>query len=538
MAIMSNQEEEFLNNDPQPSRITESLRDTGYDFNVAIADIVDNSIDAGAKNVDITFAFDLENNVVISLVDDGSGMNKDGLADALRYGAADKPDTTRLGKFGLGLKTASTSFCRRIELTSRFEPSGEVTTAVFDLDTVAERNEWVTARRFASAEEIADLDRIAKSGTGTVVRWRKIDRILENYKVRDGEPRKKALGNLQKDLTLWLGTVFQRFIDDTFEDVPNVAISINGVPIKPWDPFCVDIVEPLYDKELELEDSEGNSLGFLGIKCYVLPRKEDFPSPERQAEARILNKTQGVYIYRENRLIHGPDWLGLYSMEPHFNLARVRLDFTESLDLALKVDIKKSRIVLDPSLSEELKSQFFFHTRNLAEERRRSAERDRKKTNPHTAASNTISSKIGTLVIPKIGEVAADSSAAVVDSNIGEPKRVSLRIVVAEQPGEVHIETANDLRDGVLWVPSVIGGNNGVTLNASHDFYQKAYLPHIGNSNIIQALDFLIWAVAQAELNNIDANSDAFEDFRIEVSKNLRKLVANLPDASLPESPE
>lgn len=535
---MTSNEEEFLNNDPQPSRITESLRDTGYDFNVAIADIVDNSIDAGAKNVDITFAFDLENDVVISISDDGSGMDKDGLANALRYGAADKPEATRLGKFGLGLKTASTSFCRRIELTSRHASSSDVLTAVFDLDTVAERNEWVTVRRLASSEETTELDRIAKSGPGTVVRWRKIDRMLENYKVRDGEPRKKALANLQKDLNLWLGTVFQRFIDESFEEVPNVAISINGNPVTPWDPFCVDIIEPLYDKKLELEDSEGNHLGFLGIKCFVLPRKEDFSSAERQAEARILNKTQGVYIYRENRLIHGPDWLGLYTMEPHYNLARVQLDFTEALDLALKVDIKKSRIVLDPALSEELRTQFFFHTRTLANERRRSGEKAPSKSNPHTAASNTISSKIGSLVVPKIGEIGANSTDAVVDSNVGEPKKVTLRIVVAEQPGDVYIETANDLRDGVLWVPSVIDGNNGVTLNSSHDFYQKAYLPNIGNSNIVQALDYLIWAVAQAELNNIDANSEAFEDFRIEVSKNLRKLVTNLPDASLPESPE
>ena len=95
----------------------------------------------------------------------------------------------------------------------------------------------------------------------------------------------------------------------------------------------------------------------------------------------------------------------------------------------------------------------------------------------------------------------------------------------------MHISTNGTLDNGVLWEPALINGAAGVTLNTGHPFYPKAYLPSKGDSVAVQALDFMLWALAQAELNNVnDENKDAFEEFRIEVSRNLKKLVADLPD--------
>lgn len=530
--------EEEVTNPPSPSRITESLRDTGYSLNVAFADIIDNSIDASAKNVFVKIGFDIENNVEVSISDDGIGMDKNGLVEALRYGTPSKDDVSRLGKFGLGLKFASTSFCRKIEITSRFVEGGEVLTAYFDLDTVAEKNAFVTAVRKASREEIAELDLVAKGKTGTIVRWKKIDRILEKYKNIDGEFRRRAMTKLQQQLDEHLGMVFQRFLDEIHVDSKKVNITLNGKKVQPWDPFSIEHSTVLYDAQVALNDEEGNDFGYLEIKCYVLPRAEEFPDEESQKRARVGEGNQGVYIYREDRLIHGPDWIGLYKVEPHYNLARVELNFPQGLDQALQVDIKKSRIILDPQIADFLKTEYLNMTRKLAQERNRKGTPKPPTGDPHLPASTNIGTSLPGLVVPEIKSVDEEKDEATVQNNKGGQEKVSLRIVRTESPTATFIETAPTLQDGVLWVPSVINGSNGVTINTGHEFYLKSYLPHVGTSPVIQSLDYLLWALAQAEINNTDGNSQMFEDFKIEVSRNLRRLVEKLPELATPSEHE
>src|ERR1700688_3040888 len=99
---------------PDPARMIEGLRDTGYEFNTAIADIIDNSIAANAMIVDITIKMDLRGNVRTSIADNGTGMDRTGLINAMKYGSPKRADPSSLGKFGLGLKTASTAFCRQL----------------------------------------------------------------------------------------------------------------------------------------------------------------------------------------------------------------------------------------------------------------------------------------------------------------------------------------------------------------------------------------------------------------------------------------
>lgn len=132
------EEVDDFDNPPDPERVIEGLRDTGYDFNTAIADIVDNSIAAEATRIDILINMDPQNEVTVYISDNGSGMNLPQLRNAMKYGSDRRPDPSSLGKFGLGLKTASTSFCRKLSLVSRGE-DGKTRKVQWDLDYVAQK---------------------------------------------------------------------------------------------------------------------------------------------------------------------------------------------------------------------------------------------------------------------------------------------------------------------------------------------------------------------------------------------------------------
>ena len=127
---------------PNPSRLIEGLRDTGYDFNTALADVIDNSVDAGASHIAVRIDMDAEGDIVISVADNGCGMNRDALLNGMTYGAAGHPDPRRLGKFGLGLKTASTAFCRKLSVISRDSGTAKPLKAIWDLDHVEKVGNW------------------------------------------------------------------------------------------------------------------------------------------------------------------------------------------------------------------------------------------------------------------------------------------------------------------------------------------------------------------------------------------------------------
>ncbi|MGH9586840.1 MAG: hypothetical protein ACRD3F_07790, partial [Acidobacteriaceae bacterium] len=146
------------------------------------------------------------------------------------------------------------------------------------------------------------------------------------------------------------------------------------------------------------------------------------------------------------------------------------------------------------------------------------------------ASNNAIQQKVNVLKIATVTDVDSGSGNVEVNNNAGKIA-AHLRIVTSEEGTNVHVATNSTLDNGVLWEATLVNGAAAVTLNTAHPYYPKAYLPNKANSVVVQALDFLLWSLAQAELNNLNAqNKDAFEEFRIEVSRNLKKLVADLPD--------
>lgn len=520
---------------PDVARISEGLRDTGYELNTAIADIIDNSIAAGASTIDVRMAADFLGNVVISVADNGCGMDRDGLINAMKYGSKKRTDPSSLGKFGMGLKTASTAFCRRLGVISRCNSESDALRATWDLDSLSQSNSWGLEIATPEPHEFQLLNDVAAEGSGTVVLWEKIDRILPDYKRGDGKPFKNAMKRLEEALREHISLVYQRFLDPNDARARTLEIRLNGVPVGAWDPFCIaEVLAPIVDKEVPVQLPNGKETSFR-IRAFILPRKEEFKNDKNRIDAKISNERQGVYVYRENRLIHGPDWLGMYKQEPHFSLLRVELSFDHTLDDAFQVDIKKSRILLNEHLYEWLRDSFFAAPRREAETRYRkgiAGAATGAAALLHSTSNNAIHQKVQGLKLASVSEVNAESGEAHITNNAGQAT-AKLRIITTDQKDTVHVVTSETLDNGVLWEASLVNGGAGVVLNTGHPYYPKAYLPNKSNSVVIQALDFLLWSLAQAELNNVnDDNKDAFEEFRIEVSRNLKKLVADLPEAN------
>lgn len=519
---------------PDVARISEGLRDTGYDFNAAIADIIDNSIAANATEVDVRLEVDFADNVIVAIIDNGSGMSRAGLINAMKYGSDKRVSAKSLGKFGLGLKTASTAFCRRLSVVSREIKLDHPLCATWDLDVLAQRNSWDLEFGDSSTVQRQLLDEVAKGGPGTLVLWENVDRIVDRFKAVNGQPLSKSINRLEVQLREHLSVVFQRFLDSGDGRERNVVLKLNRTLVLPWDPFCIiETKEPVAEKKLAIRLPDGSNTSFT-VRAFVLPRKEEFSSDENRLAAKISNERQGMYVYRENRLIHGPDWLNMFKQEPHYSLLRVELSFDHTLDAAFQVDIKKSKIELESGLYDWLRDKFLAGPRREAETRYRKGAASVAKgiaTLLHTSSSNTIQQKSNSLTKAEVSSVDENSGKVTVTNNSGATT-ASIRMLNPDDIGNAHVVTATTLDNGVLWEPTL--GKNKVTavaLNTGHPFYTKAYLPNKGNSTVIQALDFLLWALAQAELNNINKdNTEAFEEFRIEVSRNLKKLVADLPE--------
>ncbi len=523
---------------PDPERVVEGLRDTGYQLETAVADIVDNSIAATAKRIDVNMNMDPKGNVLVSIADNGIGMSRDGLINALRYGSKRRADPSSLGKFGLGLKTASTAFSRRIVLISREKKSGAVLRAVWDLDVVADKHDWLIEIDDARKEEILILDQTAEGGTGTVVIWDRVDRLLSEYKNQNGVPARKALTRHVDGLRQHLAMTYQRFLDPKDKRAPTIKLRLQGEAVEPWDPFCLsETKEPIENKTIPLELPDGTKTSF-SIRAFVLPRKEDFTDQDAAKLARIQNDMQGIYVYRENRMIHGPDWMDMYRKEPHVTLCRVELSFDHKSDEAFQVDIKKSRILLANELYEWLRDKFLPGPRREAESRSRKGQAARASglgALLHTASNNAIHSKADALQTAKLQEYSAKTGEATIQNRGGKAK-IKIKLVDSVTPGQVHVQTVPEIINGLLFEPAYIKGangesNQGVQIASSHPYYHKVYLPNRSSGVTIQGLDSLLWALGAAELGCVsDETKRKFEEMRFEVSRLLRQLVDDMPD--------
>ncbi len=340
---------------PSARRLVRSLRDLGYDFVHAIADLVDNSVAAGASRVAIDLKWAGPDSWV-RVTDNGTGMSGTTITEAMRFGSERDYDVDDLGKFGLGLKTASLSQCRRLTVASRVDRnSRRIEVRRWDLDLVEKSNRW-EIEILGSDERQDNLVEPLQEQTGTVVLWESLERVLK-YKVAWGESSKNALYKLAEQLDQHLGMVFHRFLSGEARRRKKLTITVNGTFVEPWDPYARDekAREVFPPKEFELQTDDGK--GIVRYQPYVLPPQDKFSSRqafERMSGPEKWNRQQGFYIYRADRMIQSGGWSRMRTADEHTKLARAAIDFYPDLDPAFEVNVAKFRVVLPPELKDLL----------------------------------------------------------------------------------------------------------------------------------------------------------------------------------------
>lgn len=325
----------------------ESMRAVGYTLEAAVADLVDNSITAGARRVDLHFSSEPVD--YAALLDDGYGMSENGAREAMRLAGRSSVatrDAHDLGRFGLGLKTASLSQCRDLVLVSK-DVTGAVCAFRWDLDHLAAVGTWALLKLDES--EIAELphvDELLAADSGTLVVWRRLDQLRAQV-----EPGSKGLDSAFVAVKQHLALVFHRFLAG--EHGSPFTIAINHVEVKRIDPFLTGhrMTQPSPPESFEVEGQT------IYVQAYTLPMITNM-SPQDRERAQVagrLRDSQGFYVYRAMRLVIWGTWFRILPREDLGKLARVRVDLPNSLDHLWALDIKKSAAQPPPSVRHRLR---------------------------------------------------------------------------------------------------------------------------------------------------------------------------------------
>ncbi|WP_294985238.1 ATP-binding protein, partial [uncultured Fibrobacter sp.] len=324
-------------NEPSAQELSNSMRCMGYSLESAIADIVDNSITAKATEIEIKFPVSPDE-VCIAICDNGNGMTKEELFDAMKYGSTLKGKQRSeddLGRFGMGLKSASHSQCRRLSVASK--KNGNISAYVWDLDVIDEKHEWLMID--CSENDIAKIpfiDYLNQIKSGTVVVWQDFDFIRKEA----GEEYSEIVRQ-QNDVADYLSLIFHRYLSKDKKD--RLSIKINNFQLEPLDPFLENHPKTSIKKSISIPVKDSGGIErMISIQPYILPFQKDLTKEDEKKSGGVENyrTKQGFYIYRNERLIIWGTWFNRHRDELT-KYARIKVDIPNTLDDVWGIDIKK-----------------------------------------------------------------------------------------------------------------------------------------------------------------------------------------------------
>lgn len=341
---------EYKSNIPQAEFLMGAMRSMGYSFEAAIADIIDNSISADAKNIQIKFPTNVSN-CYVSILDDGNGMNQNELFDAMKYGSnscEQERDENDLGRFGLGMKAASLSQCKILTVVSK--QNDQLSAYQWNYDTILDKREWLVAElNETEISRLPEIEELEMFISGTLVIWQNFD-ILE----KSSGDVFSSLKDYKIKIVDYLSLIFHRYLNGETEN--KVNLKINSLKIKGLDPFLEKHKKTNIRQEfnLAIKDTQGIERHVI-VQPYVLPYQKDLSKEDLELLGGITNlrTKQGFYIYRNKRLIIWGTWFGIPRNELTKN-ARIRVDIPNTLDDIWSIDIKKQNATIPKSIKNSL----------------------------------------------------------------------------------------------------------------------------------------------------------------------------------------
>lgn len=322
------------------------MRSIGYTLESAVADVVDNSIAAAAGTVDILMS--ASGPFEIAILDDGHGMTRAEAIDAMRL-AASSPTKTRgpedLGRFGLGLKTASLSQCRTLTVVTRKD--GITTALRWSLDHVLRAGQWELLELDGrDLSELLGWHEFNRGDTGTWVHWSNLDHV----KMTEGR-HQSDLDRVGLQIRNHVALVFHLYISGNA--TRKVNMRMNGGAIAPMDPF-MSASPKIQETEWEPIQVDGQ---VVKLKAYTLPYLNRLTAKEKDRLLALggLRDTQGFYVYRAGRLVIWGTWFRVMPRSETAKLTRVRVDIPNSLDHLWSLDVKKSTADPPPAVRSRLR---------------------------------------------------------------------------------------------------------------------------------------------------------------------------------------
>jgi len=410
------------------------------------------------------------------------------------------------------------------------------------LDTIRNTDQWKleTPDKSDYQDDYLELeDYCQDTGTGTMVIWEKVDRLIS-----PGNEKKciVQLKHLSDELSAELSSIFSKFIDHTDDTYQNVNISIklsNGKENKlnGWDPLCLNLnkdghgskVQRLKEKLVDVTLGNDDSKQFT-ISGSILPRQRELTRDEEN-DVRYTLDNQGFYIYREGRLIWHDGWpQRMYKKESKVTRLRVVLNFNHELDDLFKIDFRKSRIIIPKNVRDELKlivSPWRNHTLKR-DNNNKDNSNNSEQSNRHQSSNNAIGKHLDST---KNSEVTIEGDQALIRNKHNSIPTLIDGVKIYES-NNVRVIEEDSLLGNALWDSGLDkDGNPCVLLGRSHPYFERMYAACKDQPDAIIALDMMLWSLSNAEYGTwSETNKIVMQEFRQHVSNSLNYLCQELPD--------
>jgi hypothetical protein len=342
--------------EPDPVGLFDILARAGHRLPSAVADLVDNSISAGATLIDIKFPNPNDGGRWMCIRDNGEGMTPEALRDAMRVGNQRVYDGSDLGKFGYGLKGASWSQADCMTVVSKTTET-DISLMTWDRDHLSKVRKWAVLTDPVEPKYSAE---VAIGNKGTAVLLTKMRPPAEMQTSKNIDPYTVEVTSLREHLEL----VFHRYLEGIVKGRAKVTIRLNGSQLVPNSPMGHVLTKPYDARTITINADDPTLKAVISVRAYITPNEDEVErhhsaeGPEfiRNARDRISlggrwNETQGLYFYRLDRLIKWGGWEGIFAMDEKTKLLRVAVDFDRKSDDSLQVNISKQEIKLPVTVS-------------------------------------------------------------------------------------------------------------------------------------------------------------------------------------------